>query len=503
MVYGKWPSLGKIPLARYNVIISLYSPISSRFYSSVSVELRVFEGLNALQSCSDKCQASDANGIFVILNQLAKNMHPLFRAFKRHYHKVTKVYSHISDGTPFKLQIKFENDILKAGNTTPDETETVRFIVLMGQFLSLSSPIYYRAVWNILREQFVEELSDKTISDVESAIERMNKGHIAIRVNDDNLTAEKIYQILSDGECFARYEEPQNYLNSLKDIPVIGQLFWYQFHDYTLQGLALISGLFDIVLQIEQIKKYQKLYPVLNVTAKQCIYCLETTGTFNSEEHIFPESLGNDELILPKGYVCDECNNGILAILDNYLLKFEPVAFLQVYFVPYTKQGKLPEANFQNMIIKKTHPLHIKVVAKDKTGNPKNEKNVGDGWQSFNLQMRGKTFDPKQLARALYKIALGMVAFDKGLEQACDSKYNAARELILNNQNFPNNLLMCTEGQPKPQVQVTAHHNMPDGTPSAISIYGLIFMLNLESYPVLALTEELNQLKFASYPLFN
>jgi len=84
-----------------------------------------------------------------------------------------------------------------------------------------------------------------------------------------------------------------------------------------------------------------------------------------------------------RGVVCDKCNNGILAILDNYLLSFEPIAFLQVYFVPYTKQGKLPEANFQNMTIKKTHPLYIKVTVKDKTGNPKNRKSLGDGWQSL------------------------------------------------------------------------------------------------------------------------
>jgi hypothetical protein len=62
----------------------------------------------------------------------------------------------------------------------------------------------------------------------------------------------------------------------------------------------------------------------------KCIYCLQITGSFESEEHIFPESLGNKDLILGRGYVCDRCNNGILAVLDNALMKFEPIAFLQV-----------------------------------------------------------------------------------------------------------------------------------------------------------------------------
>lgn len=35
----------------------------------------------------------------------------------------------------------------------------------------------------------------------------------------------------------------------------------------------------------------------------------ESKGTFSSVEHIVPHSLGNDILVLPKGWVCDNCNN--------------------------------------------------------------------------------------------------------------------------------------------------------------------------------------------------
>lgn len=430
-------------------------------------------------------------------------MHSLFRTFKRHYHKTTKAYSKLSNSGSYNLEIKFENKNLRAKHTTPDETNTVSFVVLMSRFLSPSSPIFYKNVWNVLQQQFAEKLLDETVSEIETSIRYLNKGPIKIKINEEILTAERIYQILSDGEYFARYEEPKNYLNSLRGMPVVGPLFWSQFHQYTLDGLVLISKIFDIVLQMEQTEKYKSLYPVLSAPMKRCLYCLDSTGTFTSEEHVFPESLGNDELVLPKGYVCDKCNNGILATLDNYLLSFEPIALLQVYFVPYTKQGKLPEANFQNMTIKKTHPLHIKVTAKDKTGNPKNRRSLGDGWQSFNLQVKGKTFNPKQVARAYYKIALGMVAFDRGFEQAYDTKYDAARHFILNNQDFPNKLIMRTVCQPTPQVQVTAHHNLLEGTAFAINIYGLVCILNLETKPVLELTEELSELKFTSFPLHN
>lgn len=41
----------------------------------------------------------------------------------------------------------------------------------------------------------------------------------------------------------------------------------------------------------------------------QCIFCKTTTAAFTSVEHVVPESLGNTEHILPRGVVCDPCNN--------------------------------------------------------------------------------------------------------------------------------------------------------------------------------------------------
>lgn len=68
----------------------------------------------------------------------------------------------------------------------------------------------------------------------------------------------------------------------------------------------------------------------------RCLYCLnnEENRTFRSVEHVFPESLGNTSIILEKGVVCDQCNNGILSQLDKTLLDFDPVALLRVnYFI--------------------------------------------------------------------------------------------------------------------------------------------------------------------------
>ena len=72
----------------------------------------------------------------------------------------------------------------------------------------------------------------------------------------------------------------------------------------------------------------------------QCIFCHNDSSTSKSVEHIIPESLGNKEHILPKGYVCDACNH-------YFSVKIESQLLAQPYFVSMrrrndirTKKGK-------------------------------------------------------------------------------------------------------------------------------------------------------------------
>lgn len=51
-----------------------------------------------------------------------------------------------------------------------------------------------------------------------------------------------------------------------------------------------------------------------------CIFC-NGSGSFSSVEHIIPESLGNDLVILSKGWVCDTCNNAISSFESRVLSK--------------------------------------------------------------------------------------------------------------------------------------------------------------------------------------
>ena len=301
----------------------------------------------------------------------------MFRDFTRHYHKVRAVNYKLANKGSFKLQVKFDRSNLQAGYKSPDDEETVRFVVLMRRFLNPSDSLYYKKVWTSLQEQFAQEIPAETVKHIETIIARLNKGWLGVNINGEDLTAEKIYQTLSDGEYFGYNEDAQRYLQSLAGLPIVGPLFWHQFHTYTLGGFELIYVLFDVIKLIEKSATYQVLYKGAGPANAKCIYCLTTTAIFDSEGHVFPEALGNDKLVLPKGYECDKCNHEILARLDSALLKFEPVAILQVQFVPYRTDGKLPKANFGNLTMELTSPRNIAIKAKDKDGTPKEREASG------------------------------------------------------------------------------------------------------------------------------
>jgi hypothetical protein len=256
-----------------------------------------------------------------------------------------------------------------------------------------------------------------------------------------------------------------------------------------LGGFSIASALFDAVLIIEGQE------PVDSDNDNLCVFCLTTDGSFSSEEHIVSESLGNYDTVLPKGDVCDACNNGTISELDSALIAFGPIAWLRVYFVPYTKAGKLPAANFQNFSIAKTGPRQITIRPKDKSGEIKTIEQFGDDLYRYNLMWKGKRFDWKLIARALFKIALGMVALKQGKRHACSAKFNTARDFINGKIDINNNMLVRMKCQPHSEMRVV-YLDAPEGTPVFIDLFGMAFIFNLEETPAIVLEEDMANLNF-------
>ncbi len=422
--------------------------------------------------------------------------------FKRHFHKCDDVVELLRKKGKFDFNLTFTEESLKLVLSTPDADTTVRFIVLLRRFLSPTDNLYYRKVWDKLCTVFDYTIPQEIKESIAKLEQRFIKGQIKLVIDNVEYTAEQVYSLISQGTYFDEDVYAKTILQQLTSNPVTKLLFWNQFYTYSIIGFQIVSQIFEAIKHIQTSEKYKRFIDATKLAKPQCIYCLSTGNSFSSEEHIFPESLGNEEMLLLKGFVCDECNNGVLSGLDEYLINFEPIALLRVYFVPYDKKGKLPKANFQNMIMEKTHPRHLKFTAKDKTGRMREKKDLGDGWVSWQLKTRGKRPDMKKLGRALYKIALGTMALDHGSAKVLDSRYDLARNFIHGKSDFPNNLLIRMSSEPHPQFSITYWDHI-EGTPFEIDIYGLSFLINLSPLPLMQVVEPLKELRFEAFPLYD
>jgi hypothetical protein len=74
--------------------------------------------------------------------------------------------------------------------------------------------------------------------------------------------------------------------------------------------------------------------------ANDCLYCRRTDVPFERIEHPIPESLGNDDLIIPKGWVCDPCNQYFGAKLEFKALNLPPFSIERTAFNVRSKKGR-------------------------------------------------------------------------------------------------------------------------------------------------------------------
>lgn len=74
----------------------------------------------------------------------------------------------------------------------------------------------------------------------------------------------------------------------------------------------------------------------------RCIFCRVEASASRSVEHILPESLGNSKLVLPKGVVCDKCNNYFAKAVEKPFLEDEAVRLLRFHECLPSKKGRVP-----------------------------------------------------------------------------------------------------------------------------------------------------------------
>lgn len=74
-----------------------------------------------------------------------------------------------------------------------------------------------------------------------------------------------------------------------------------------------------------------------------CIFCKQPSDRSKSVEHIIPESLGNTEHVLPKGVVCDSCNNYFARKIEKPALESPLFLGQRARQMIPTKRRRVPE----------------------------------------------------------------------------------------------------------------------------------------------------------------
>lgn len=83
-----------------------------------------------------------------------------------------------------------------------------------------------------------------------------------------------------------------------------------------------------------------------------CLFCGNEDARFESEEHILQFVLGNDvasglveeEFVIPRGVVCDKCNQRRLSLRDNALVEWPPISIFRSLGQLPNRGGRLVDA---------------------------------------------------------------------------------------------------------------------------------------------------------------
>jgi hypothetical protein len=205
-----------------------------------------------------------------------------------------------------------------------------------------------------------------------------------------------------------------------------------------------------------------------------CLFCRRSDRAFVSREHPFPEALGNQEIVLPRGVVCDPCNHGVLSQLDQALVEFPPIATLRVMHDVETKSGAPPVARWGNAVLRVDGPANINV----KTNSKKAWVEVAPNHFEFRFST-GRPFrddDCAALARALWKTALELIYLDDN-SLAFDPKFDDLRATILGERAARGWLAFAKKADPVPKGSLTWHPGWQAGgkeiIPVEIDLFGM------------------------------
>ncbi len=210
-----------------------------------------------------------------------------------------------------------------------------------------------------------------------------------------------------------------------------------------------------------------------------CIFCRRHDGGFRSEEHVFPRGLGNDDLTLPPGVVCDRCNNGPLADVEQAFLQLPHVSLMRVTLGVESRDGKRPQSRWVDGTVSSPRPGDLVFTMH----NERAFREVEPGRLELSVSSGGPVSVTRyrKALRAIYKMALECICVDSG-DHVLDPKFDAVRRMVVGALLAKGFILVPRHGEPNPRVSLTYQARTADGREFILvelNVGGVVFWTEL------------------------
>jgi hypothetical protein len=173
----------------------------------------------------------------------------------------------------------------------------------------------------------------------------------------------------------------------------------------------------------------------------KCIFCGQTEkNKFSSVEHIVPESMGNSLLVLPQGWVCNECNN-YLSLIEKEVQERSVLGIERCRFGVITKKGKPSKAKTGNLIWEAIPEVKNRIYL---TVTQKSESAYYLDQDKATIEIPVHDKSTRYILRLLLKIGLELCAI-KYISQF-DSMFKPSINILFNKGNDIWKYLLITNG---------------------------------------------------------
>ena len=210
-----------------------------------------------------------------------------------------------------------------------------------------------------------------------------------------------------------------------------------------------------------------------------CIYCTQSTTGDLTRAHVFPEALGNRDLILPAGTVCEKCNQYAGHELESALVAHPWIAMALHFWGVHGKQGRIRQ-QLGTVVSQPSEPGTV--TMKFSIAAPKLSFHA-DGLVEMQATATTPTdFRLDRFRRALHYLGMNVVAYLEGGSSVLEPKYDPVRNYVRRPRNRREAWIYSEDSPPVKHIPLVLDANVletPRGKIVVLQLFQTVYGVDL------------------------